>query len=198
MSRLEIQALRFLSLGPIDLTVESSECVSVMGASGSGKTLFLRALADLDAHEGSVRFDGTSCASTPAPEWRRRVGMLPPESAWWADDVVPHFPEGYEGGDLEALGFERDVLGFAVQRLSTGERQRLALARLLAIGPEALLLDEPTASLDARNVARVEDLVARYCRDNEAPVIWVSHDREQAQRVASRRFELRGGRLAAM
>ncbi len=197
MSRLEIQALQFLSRGPIDLTIESSECVSVMGASGSGKTLFLRALADLDAHEGSVRFDGTPCAATPAPEWRRRLGMLPPESAWWADDVAPHFPAGYSGDELLALGFDRDILGFDVHRLSTGERQRLALARLLAIGPEALLLDEPTASLDADNVARVEALVERFCRGKEAPVIWVSHDREQARRVASRHFELRDGLLVA-
>ena len=197
MSRLEIQALQVLSMGPIDLTIESSECVSVMGASGSGKTLFLRALADLDAHEGSVRFDGTLCAATPAPAWRRRVGMLPPESAWWADDVAPHFPAGYEGDELQALGFGSDVLGFDVHRLSTGERQRLALARLLAIGPEALLLDEPTASLDVDNVARVEALVECYCRGKEAPVIWVSHDREQARRVASRHFELRDGRLVA-
>ena len=197
MSRLEIQSLQFLSMGPIDLTIESSECVSVMGASGSGKTLFLRALADLDAHEGSVRFDGTLCAATPAPEWRRRLGMLPPESAWWADDVGPHFPAGYEGDELQALGFDRDVLGFDVHRLSTGERQRLALARLLAIGPESLLLDEPTASLDADNVARVEAVVQRYCRGKEAPVIWVSHDWEQARRVASRHFELRDGRLVA-
>ena len=121
--------------------------------------------------------------------------MLPAESAWWADIVKPHFPVGYDGTSLTAFGIDGAVLDWAVERLSSGERQRLALARLLAIRPKVLLLDEPTASLDADNVDRMEGLLSRYRADEEAAVLWVSHDIEQAHRVASRHFELCQGRL---
>lgn len=190
-----VDALRFLGHGPIDIVVERGECVSITGSSGSGKTLLLRALADLDPYDGQVRLDGVDCADTSAPEWRSKVGMLPAESAWWADSVTPHFPRDFSGDSLAPYGFEADALDWSTQRLSTGERQRLAIARLLARGPEVLLLDEPTASLDPDNVERMERLLTRYCSDHAAPVLWVSHDPEQALRVAGRHFEMREGRL---
>lgn len=167
-----------------------------MGASGSGKTLLLRALADLDPHEGKVCLDSLVCAEMPGPEWRRKVGMLPSESAWWADAVAPHFPDDFSADALAPYGFEPDALSWDVQRLSTGERQRLAIARLLARSPNALLLDEPTASLDPDNVDRMERLLTRYRNDRGAPVLWVSHDPDQAERVATRHLTLRDGRLA--
>jgi len=192
---LEIEGVRYLDRGPVDLVIEPGECVSVMGASGAGKTLLLRALADLDPHEGRVCLDGMVCAEMPAPEWRRKVGMLPAESAWWADTVAPHFPKGYSGEALAPYGFELDALSWSVQRLSTGERQRLAVARLLARTPDALLLDEPTGSLDPDNVERMEYLLAQYRKDRGAPVLWVSHDPDQAKRVATRHLTLGDGRL---
>lgn len=196
MSRLDVEGIRYLEEGPIDLTIQSEECVSLMGASGAGKTLLLRAIADLDPHEGTASLDGQEAQSMPAPTWRRLVGLLPPESGWWADEVGAHFPEDFDGAtELAALGLEKDMLRFRVARLSTGERQRLALLRLLANRPRALLLDEPTASLDADSAERVEKRIARYREERQAPVLWVSHDREQAVRVAARSFELREGRL---
>lgn len=166
-----------------------------MGASGTGKTLLLRALADLDPLEGKVSLDSLVCAEMPAPEWRRKVGMLPAESAWWADTVAPHFPQSFSGAALAPYGFEPEALSWDVQRLSTGERQRLALARLLARTPDALLLDEPTGSLDPDNVERMERLLEQYREDRRAPVLWVSHDPDQAKRVATRHLTLRDGRL---
>lgn len=195
MGRLTIEGLGYLGRGPIDLTIEPSECVSVMGVSGSGKTLLLRAIADLDPHDGRVCLDDEVCAEMPGAMWRSKVGMLPAESAWWADTVAPHFPEGYPAEALDELGFEPAALTWSVQRLSTGERQRLALARLLARSPLALLLDEPTASLDPENVARMEGVLASYRVERDAPVLWVSHVPEQAERVASRHFTLADGRL---
>lgn len=198
MCRLELDGIGFLDRGPVDLTIHEAECVSLMGASGSGKTLLLRAVADLDAHDGGCRLRGDTCASMPAPEWRRRVGMLPAESQWWAETVEEHFPAGADGRDevtMEALGFDASVWKWSVHRLSTGERQRLALARLLANRPEALLLDEPTASLDSANIENVESIIASYKKTHGAAVLWVSHDPEQAGRVAARCFRLEGGVL---
>ena len=191
----KIEGLRFFDRGPVDLVIESGECVSLTGASGVGKTLLLRALADLDPHEGRVAVDSLECAEMPGPEWRRRVGMLPAESAWWADTVGSHFPSSFSGEALRAYGLEPTAMSWDVQRLSTGERQRLAIARLLARAPSALLLDEPTASLDPDNVERMELLLTQYRKDHRASVLWVSHDAEQAERVATRHLTLRDGQL---
>lgn len=99
---------------------------------------------------------------------------------------------------LAGLGFEPDVVAWSVSRLSTGERQRLALARLLAQDPEALLLDEATANLDPANRERVELVLANYRTSRAAAVLWVSHDPEQRERLGGRQFGIRDGRLAAI
>lgn len=194
MSGLRAEGLRTVVGGPISLTVTPGACVCISGSSGSGKTLILRALADLDPHEGHVFLDDVESRSVPGPVWRRSVGMLPVESQWWHDTVGEHFStDGH--GLLPQLGFDADVLAWTVSRLSSGERQRLALARLLEGGPRALLLDEPTANLDPKNTARVETLVQTYRRDRQAPVVWVGHEPEQIGRVADERYELANGGL---
>lgn len=96
---------------------------------------------------------------------------------------------------LDQLGFPADVLEWNIARLSTGERQRLALVRLLAQGPEVLLLDEASANLDPVNRERVEHLVDDYRRVREAPVLWVSHDPEQRHRLGGRSLVIRDGHL---
>ena len=163
------------------LELTPGQCVGLTGPSGSGKSLFLRALADLDPHEGHVWLDGVGMDQIQAPEWRRRVGLLPAESAWWHDTVGPHF-ETVPKGWLEALGFETGVLDWKVSRLSSGERQRLALLRLLVLQPRVLLLDEPTANLDRGSLERAEKMLDRHRRARSLMMIWVSHDLEQLQR----------------
>ena len=96
---------------------------------------------------------------------------------------------------LEALGFGEEVLGWQVNRLSSGERQRLALARALAIQPRVLLLDEPTANLDEDNTRQVEQLLAAWRADTGGGILWVSHDAAQRERVANRQHQLAAGRL---
>jgi len=181
-------------VGPVDLTVEAAECICLSGPSGAGKTLLLRAIADLDPHEGTVWLDDRPCEAYPAPRWRRLVGLLPAESRWWYERVGEHM-ERVPTVWLEALGFTPEVLEWEVRRASSGERQRLALLRLLSNRPRAVLLDEPTASLDPENTRRVEALISRYRRERQAPVLWVSHDPEQIQRIADRRFRLEDGKL---
>jgi ABC-type iron transport system FetAB ATPase subunit len=175
--------------GPYSLRIAPGECVTLRGPSGSGKSLLLRAIADLDPHQGQVSLEGINGTQMPAPEWRRQVALLPVESQWWLDDVGAHFPaEGCEW--LEPLGFTTETLGWQVSRLSSGEKQRLALARALVNRPRALLLDEPTASLDPQATAAVEQVVADYRRTASAAVLWVSHDAQQAARVGDRQFSL--------
>ena len=200
LSSLLVKGLSFRSWGPIDLTVDSAECVCLSGPSGSGKTLFLRALADLDTHEGQIYLDDIESQSITGPAWRRMIGLLPTESQWWDDTVGPHFGVADSGKPetmqwLDTLGLPGETMGWQVQRLSTGERQRLALIRLLCNQPKALLLDEPTASLDPEGVRRAESVIASYRKETESPVLWVSHDPEQIARLADRHFQFREGQL---
>ncbi len=190
---LTIEGLRVQNV-TLDLEIRPGEIVCLAGPSGSGKSLLLRAVADLIPHQGRVLLNGEDCAGMPAHIWRRRVSLLPAESRWWADLVGEHFPQPVSE-EMAALGFGPEVMQWQVARCSTGERQRLAILRLLAQAPSALLLDEPTASLDHESIGRVEEMIDRYRRLHRAPVLWVSHDPDQMRRVADRRLEINGGRV---
>lgn len=194
---LAVRALAFDHGGPFDLSLRAAECIGLSGPSGSGKTRLLRCIADLDVHRGRVWLDGVACEDVPPPSWRRRVALLPAESAWWNDEVGAHFAGDPGPERLESLGFTEQVLRWRVDRLSSGEKQRLAVLRVLSIQPRVLLLDEPTANLDEENIGRVEALIQAYLRDANAAAIWVSHDQGQLQRVAGRRYRVAQGRLVA-
>jgi ABC-type iron transport system FetAB ATPase subunit len=192
--RLRLESLTTHQLSAVSLGIPAGGCITLAAPSGTGKTRLLRAIADLDEHQGDVYVDDRACGEFQAPTWRRMVALLTTESQWWYDTVGAHFPR-VELEWLRALGFERDVLDRQVAFLSSGERQRLALLRLLGNRPKVLLLDEPTASLDPENAGRIEGLVAAYRRDSGAAVIWISHDGEQARRVARRHFTIAGGQV---
>jgi putative ABC transport system ATP-binding protein len=191
MPTLVLQQLQTRHLGPLDIRIEESN-TSLSGPSGSGKTLLLRAIADLDPHEGEVLVDGQAQSATPPSQWRQRVAYVPAESHWWSDRVGDHFPSDAKC-DFKAVGFGPDVLDWEVGRMSSGERQRLALVRALSGHPGVLLLDEPTANLDTENRERVERLIADYQQRQGALALWVTHDPEQRLRVAARQFEIRDG-----
>lgn len=196
MPALRLEGLQPRLLAPIHLTVPAGHCLTLHGASGAGKSLLLRAIADLDPNRGEVYLGETARSALAAPAWRRRVVLVPAESHWWADTVRPHAAQ-WDDETLERLGFGPATLDWTVTRLSSGERQRLALARALALRPGALLLDEPTANLDAGSTERVEALVAAYRQRHDAPVIWISHDDAQRRRVGQLQALVADGRLQA-
>jgi ABC-type iron transport system FetAB ATPase subunit len=192
MNDLQVSDLFFQSRGPYTFRIAAGRVTGLQGASGAGKTLLLRAIVDLDPHRGQVRLGDMAREQVPAAIWRKTVAMLPAESFWWFDAVGDHFQVPVQDieATLQQLGFEPDVLCWEVSRLSTGEKQRLAIVRLLQNNPRALLLDEPTASLDAANIECTETLLLDYCRLQQVPLLWVSHDPQQLERVADDQFYL--------
>ena len=192
MASLSIRQLSCLHIGPVDVDIATGECISFAGPSGAGKSILLRAIVDLIPNSGEISFNNQPREKMRASHWRKLVGLLPAESFWWCNIVGQHFPELNESqlGWFKALGFEKAVLDWEISRCSTGERQRLALLRLLCHGPKVLLLDEPTANLDKTATEKVEKIIHEYQEQHQCPVIWVSHDQQQIKRVANRHYVL--------
>ncbi len=193
-SLLSIKDLQSGYIGPVSLDLVQGRPLVLSGPSGSGKTLLLRSIADLDLNHGDVRLDGIAREQISAPLWRRQVAYLPAESAWWRSRVGEHF-ESFDEQLFASLGFDKSVVDWEVSRLSTGERHRLALLRMLEREPRVLLLDEPTANLDPDKTAATEAVVQAYCREHDAAYIWVSHDPAQRERLGARQLLMHKGQL---
>lgn len=184
----------FLDKGPYSLSVEKGECVGLTGRSGIGKTQLFRAITDLIPAGGEVLLGGIRSSAFSPTQWRSKVTMVPADSYWWYDRVGDHFsvsdqlPFLIENCTL--LGLDAAVLDWQVSRLSTGERQRLALLRALHNRPEVLLLDEPSSGLDAHHTGLMEHFIEQYRKLNKTAIVWVSHDQEQLRRVASRELRM--------
>jgi ABC-type iron transport system FetAB ATPase subunit len=194
---LTVKQLRSPLAGPFELSLDVGMCAAITGASGSGKSLFLRMIADLDPNEGEVWLNDKERASMPAPTWRRQVTYVAAESGWWAEMVMQHFPSDRRGEIAtlaSSLGLRGELLDAPVAQLSTGEKQRLALVRALLPGAPVLLLDEPTGPLDEESVARVEALLRQRMAAGTS-VVLVTHDPNQAERLGHQRYRMAARRL---
>ena len=192
---LTVNALTRLHIS-VSFELKDGECIALQGPSGVGKSLLLRSIADLDPNEGTVKLDGKLREAMPAPAWRKQVTYVAAETGWWADTVQEHFGRWDFAIPLVArLGLSPNCGSWPIQRLSTGERQRLGLARALILRSRVLLLDEPTSALDSDSTATVESLIAERISIGTS-VVWSTHDSAQARRVGSRFFVMSGaGRI---
>ena len=195
----------------ISLAIGPGERVALSGPSGAGKTVLLRALAGLDPlDEGEVQLEGQRLAAYPMSSYRSRVVYVH-QRPWIADESVEenlrlvfhlhvHRGKRYDRHRieryLEVLQRPTAFLESPGPALSGGEQQMVALMRALQLGPQLLLLDEPTASLDEEAVAAVERLVSQWQQEEEARgVLWVTHRDDQRERVADRTIAIAAGRL---
>ncbi|MGW2653797.1 ABC transporter ATP-binding protein [Streptomyces sp. NPDC001478] len=177
-------------LDGLRLDIARGEFVALLGASGSGKTTLLRILGALDSADGG---------EVLVPEARTIVFQEPrlvPSKRVLANVTVA-LPRDRAADGLRALaevGLERHAAAWPAT-LSGGEAQRVALARALVREPELLLLDEPFAALDALTRLKMQDLVGELCRRHRPAVLLVTHDVDEAVRLADRVAVLRDGRL---
>lgn len=196
----------------LDLTVEAGETVAILGPSGSGKSTILAAIAGFQAPlAGELRLAGRLVADgrgVAVPPEARSVGVVFQGDALWPHLTVLEtviYPIRRRGvGPAEATRQARDLLerlGIAAladrapAQLSGGERQRTGLARALARDAAVVLLDEPTAHLDAALKATLQVEMTEHCRRTGAAVLLATHDVGEALAVADRVALVRDGRL---
>jgi putative ABC transport system ATP-binding protein len=196
----------------VSVSVGFGERLGVLGPSGAGKTVLLRAVAMLDPlDEGSIRWDGRIVRGEAVPEYRKRVIYLHQRPALLDGTVEENFRYPFtlrahrdrafdpiRAEDLLArLGRESGFLAKGSRDLSGGESQIVGLIRALQLDPAVLLLDEPTASLDPATAGAVEGLLDEWLatRPDGRALVWVSHDADQARRMTGRRVYLRAGQL---
>ncbi|WP_049996097.1 ABC transporter ATP-binding protein [Halococcus sediminicola] len=185
-------------LGPIDLAV-GEEVLSILGPSGCGKTTLLSAIAGVVTPDaGEVVLNGLDLTGQP-PEARGTVlvfqdGALFPHMT--ARENVAYAARSE--GRVTELADTLEIAGILDQRadtLSGGERQRVALARSLAADPDALLLDEPLANLDAPIKRRLRDELRPILSSLDVPVIYVTHDQREATAIGDRLAVIADGEI---
>jgi len=191
---LEIRHLTSAIIDVADIAVRPGVPVALVGRSGSGKSSLMRAIVDLDRNEGEVLLHGVSRSGMSAPLWRRTVVYIPAEPGWWGERVGDHLAGPDSTETRAALGLDHIPPDQPIDRLSTGERQRLALALGFARQPEALLLDEPTAALDETSRDLVEALLDPMIAAGLV-LMMATHDPEQARRLGLQKLEITGGRI---
>ncbi len=207
MSGLEVERLEaargVFRLGPLDLTVPEGTATALLGRSGAGKTTLLRTLAGfLPSRGGRVRLGGTPLDELP-PE-RREFGFVPPNLGLFPHRRVrenvayPLRLRGVRDATAQTAAwihrFELDDLQDRFpSELSSGQRQRVAMARALASSPRALLWDEPLAALDVESRDVLLRLVRRLIVADRLPLLLVTHDPTTALALADRIVVLDGG-----
>lgn len=193
----------------VSIAVETGDVLGIVGPSGAGKSSFLRLLNRLDEPTaGTVFLDGTDYGEIPPRDLRRRVGFVPQQPALREGTVRENVAIGprLRGEPVDEAAVERllarvGLEGYGnrtVDDLSGGEAQRVAIARTVLNDPEVLLLDEPTASLDAASEAQVEELLAELVAESDVTAVLVTHDSSQAGRLATSAAVFEDGRVTAV
>ncbi|MCF6199786.1 MAG: ATP-binding cassette domain-containing protein [Hyphomicrobiaceae bacterium] len=191
---LSVKNLKVRGLAPISFDLHKGDLLVVRGPSGSGKSLLLRAIADLDEASGEITLDKGSGARMAPHNWRRKVRFLSAESGWWGEQVGAHFTElARAKKSANELGLAAKLFASPVAHLSSGERQRLSFVRALEGSPKVLLLDEPTSALDEVAAELMEKKILALQKDGVILVV-VTHSTAQAERLATHTLTIEDGK----
>lgn len=201
-------------LNDVNIRLASGEFLAIIGPNGSGKSSLLRALAGIwPSAAGSVSLDGTPIGQLTRRDLARRIAFVPQDTrvefAFTVEEIVSMGRHPHRGRFTTEDESDRRAIALALERcdvsslrhrlvntLSGGERQRVMIARSLAVEPEFLLLDEPTASLDIQHALEILDL-CRSLADNGKAIAIASHDINSVSRYASNAALVDSGRIVA-
>ncbi len=180
----------------------------LMGRNGSGKSTLLRICALLEEPDGgAVEFSDNGSALPRDLGLRRRITLVLPGIGVFNSPVFSNVAYGLRIRGVDRLTVQARVsaaLSFVglegkarqhARTLSSGETQRLGIARALVLDPDILFLDEPTASIDQENMEIVEHIIMTMRRQGRTTVIMTTHDRDQAELLADRLLVLKEGKL---
>lgn len=200
VSRLRVVLDGRVLLEDVSLQLESGERVALIGASGTGKSTLLKAIAGLvPTATGELSLGGQRPEALGWPTYRRRC-LYVHQTPVMRDDTVEAnlrwpfelaaagpFPDDLIRRRLAEVGLADIPWGQQARTLSIGEQQRVALIRALATEPEVLLLDEPTSALDRESTQAIE---AALMADGALTMLLVTHDPDQAQRLTRRQIDV--------
>ena len=203
-----IKNLKFKNILDIDdLHIEGNEVTCIVGKSGGGKTTLLKLLNNLiSAEVGTILYKDKNIEKYNPLELRRNVVMLPQTTVMFSGSVRDNFEktllftekesaddEIYKGL-LKKVGITH-LLDADTLNLSGGEKQRIALARVLLLRPETLLLDEPSSALDDQTEDFIIRMVVDYSRETAGTLIMVTHSRSIAEKYANTIITLYDGKI---
>jgi len=180
----------------------------LMGPNGSGKSTFLRVCALLETPDsGTIVYQNNDVIMDHDIPLKRMLTLVLPRTGVFNSTVYKNVAYGLHVRGLHRAAIDRKVdeaLAFVglgqkayqhARTLSSGETQRLGIARALAIEPQILFLDEPTASIDQENTEIIESIILRMKEDRKTMVIMTTHDLDQAGKLADKLLAIRGGKI---
>jgi ABC-2 type transport system ATP-binding protein len=188
------------ALNKISFTIERGECVAILGQNGSGKSTLVRVLSTLLLPDGGEARVFGADVSKEARVVRRLVNRVSVEASFFkkmsAAENLSYAARFYGMGPretrrkipriLERVGFPSNRRGEAMENLSRGMQQKVALARALLTSPVLLLLDEPTTGLDPRSKQEVQTFIREIRERHDSTILLCTHDMKEAEELADR------------
>ena len=193
---LEIGTVKILK--DISFTVQKKEIIALLGPSGSGKSSLLKSINMLNTPScGQIKYHNNDIQEISPMALRKKIGYVLQKPTLFGNDVMENLKYPCELHQkvfdinlvefyLKKVNLKPDILEKKPNELSGGEQQRISLVRTLLLEPEIILLDEVTSALDEDNTLLIEELIKYENENNELTVIFISHNNEQAKRLAQK------------
>jgi len=205
----ELNDLKYKDILEIDnLEIYQGEITCIVGRSGGGKSTFLKLLNNMiSVKKGNIRFKGENIEEYNPIKLRREILMLPQNPVIFSGTIRDNFTITLQYNDLELkddkrynellqkVGLSNQNLDSSAEKLSGGEKQRLALARILLLDPDILLLDEPSSALDEETEELIIDMVVNFINQKNGTLVMVTHSKEIAKKYADRIITINEGSL---
>ncbi|MCY6370060.1 ATP-binding cassette domain-containing protein [Clostridium ganghwense] len=196
-------------LKDINLKIENRDFISIVGPSGGGKSTLLKLISHLiSPTEGSIHYKGNNILEYAPTELRQHCAYCYQNPHLFGNTVLENlsFPYEIRGKEVDfekiyellaLFKMDKNYINKNVDKLSGGEKQRLALIRTLTFNPEILLLDEITSALDVDNTIIVENIIKELNKKG-VTVLWITHNLEQSKKFANKLLTIEEGKIKSL